>query len=59
MIKPKTEKTKKEEERPSHGSGTTDETTKQLLISAGIKLFAAHGYAGTSVREISELANVN
>lgn len=59
MGKTKVRSAKKEETKSDHASGSAHETTKQLLISAGIKLFAAQGYAGTSVREISELSNVN
>jgi TetR/AcrR family transcriptional regulator len=35
-----------------------DQTTKQMILAAGIDLFAEKGYAGTSVREIVERAGV-
>lgn len=59
MAKTKPRIDKQEEAKSDHESGASHETTKQLLISAGIKLFAAHGYAGTSLKEVSELSNVN
>ena len=36
-----------------------DHTTKQMILAAGIDLFAEKGYAGTSVREIVERAGVS
>lgn len=50
---------KKERAKPSDAVGSVHETTKQLLLSASTKLFANHGYAGTSVKEIAEQAGVN
>ena len=36
-----------------------DQTTKQMILAAGIDMFAEKGYAGTSVREIVERAGVS
>jgi TetR/AcrR family transcriptional regulator, regulator of cefoperazone and chloramphenicol sensitivity len=33
--------------------------TRQRLVSAGLRLFAAHGFAKTSTRELAEAAQVN
>ena len=37
---------------------TDNQTTKKMILEAGIDLFAEKGYAGTSVREIVERAGV-
>lgn len=34
-------------------------TTKSKLLNAGISVFGDHGYAGGSIRQIAELADVN
>lgn len=43
----------------SGGQGHSSEKTKELLIEAAIKLFAAKGYDGTTVKDISDAAGVN
>lgn len=39
-------------------AGRSSEDTRRSLLDAGAKLFARNGYAGTSIREIAEEANL-
>lgn len=44
---------------PPHGPARAVEDTRERLVSAGLRLFAAQGFAKTSTRELAEAASVN
>jgi len=45
--------------QPPHGPARAVEDTRERLLSAGLRLFAAQGFAKTSTRELAEAASVN
>ena len=44
---------------PHPGAARAGEDTRERLLSAGLRLFAAQGFAKTSTRELAEAASVN
>ena len=45
--------------RPSEGGYARGEETRQRIITAAVKLFGEHGFAGASTRDIATAAGVN
>jgi TetR/AcrR family transcriptional regulator, regulator of cefoperazone and chloramphenicol sensitivity len=44
---------------PSAPESTAGDTARERLLTAGLRLFAHHGFARTSTRELAEAAQVN